>query len=64
MEDVPVPTHPLFYSFIAKVKDEPVGYAIVFYSYSWEGKPLLLEDLFVRPKYRKHGVGKHLMRHI
>lgn len=57
-------THPLFYTFIAKVNNEPVGYTIVFYSYSWEGKALLIEDLFVRPQYRKHGVGKRLMREI
>lgn len=38
-----------------------IGYAICFYTYStWQGKAFFLEDIYVRPDYRKHGYGKLL----
>ncbi|KAF2744382.1 GCN5-related N-acetyltransferas-like protein [Sporormia fimetaria CBS 119925] len=40
------------------------GMALYFYNYStWTGRPgIYLEDLFVKPKYRKRGYGKALIR--
>lgn len=40
------------------------GMALYFYNYStWTGKPgIYLEDLYVRPKYRKRGYGKALIK--
>jgi GNAT superfamily N-acetyltransferase len=40
----------------------PVGYALFFHNFStFRGKPgLYVEDLFVRPAARRHGVGKRL----
>lgn len=37
-----------------------------FYNYStWEGAPgIYLEDLFVKPEYRKRGYGKALIREL
>jgi GNAT superfamily N-acetyltransferase len=51
---------------IAYVGDEPVGFALFFHNYStWLGKRgIYLEDLFVRPPARKHGVGFALLREI
>ena len=51
---------------IARVGGEPVGFALWFHNYStFEGRPgLYLEDLFVRPAYRGHGVGQALMAHL
>ena len=51
---------------IARVGDEPVGFALWFYNYStFEGRPgLYLEDLFVRPAFRGHGYGEALLRHL
>ena len=48
---------------IAELAGEPVGFALFFQSYStFLAKPgLYLEDLFVRPAARKHGVGRALM---
>ena len=48
---------------IAEVAAAPVGFALFFQSYStFLGKPgLYLEDLFVRPAARGHGVGRALM---
>lgn len=44
---------------IAYLGPEPAGFALFFHNYStWLGKRgLFLEDLFVRPAARKHGVG-------
>ncbi len=49
---------------IAYVADKPVGFALFFHNYStWLGKRgIYLEDLFVRPVARKHGVGFALLR--
>lgn len=44
-------------------KSHLIGYAICFYSYStWQGKSFFLEDLYVKPAYRKGGYGKLLFR--
>jgi GNAT superfamily N-acetyltransferase len=51
---------------IARVGDEPVGFALWFHNYStFEGRAgLYLEDLFVRPAWRGHGHGEALLRHL
>jgi GNAT superfamily N-acetyltransferase len=43
--------------------DTVAGMALYFYNYStWTGVPgIYLEDLFVRPAYRKRGYGKQLL---
>jgi GNAT superfamily N-acetyltransferase len=41
----------------------PVGFAFVYHSYStWEGRALYLEDLYVTPAYRRHGIGSLMTR--
>jgi len=49
---------------IAYLGDTPAGFALFFHNYStWLGKRgIYLEDLFVRPIARKHGVGFALFR--
>jgi GNAT superfamily N-acetyltransferase len=49
---------------IAYLGDTPVGFTLFFHNYStWLGKRgIYLEDLFVRPTARKHGVGFALLR--
>jgi len=49
---------------IAYLGDEAAGFALFFHNYStWLGKRgIYLEDLFVRPAFRKHGVGFALLR--
>jgi len=51
---------------IAYLGDEPAGFALFFHNYStWLGKRgIYLEDLFVRPPARSHGVGFALLRHL
>jgi GNAT superfamily N-acetyltransferase len=51
---------------IAYMDSQPVGFALFFHNYStWLGKRgIYLEDLFVRPPARKHGVGFALLREL
>ena len=51
---------------IAWLGDAPAGFALFFHNYStWLGKRgIYLEDLFVRPAARKHGVGFALIRAV
>ncbi|XP_013195778.1 thialysine N-epsilon-acetyltransferase [Amyelois transitella] len=42
-----------------------IGYALYFPTYStWEGRSMMLEDLYVRPTARKKGVGKKLFNSV
>lgn len=51
---------------IACVGDEPAGFALFFPTYStFVGKPgLWMEDLYVRPAFRGHGLGTALLHHV
>jgi GNAT superfamily N-acetyltransferase len=51
---------------IAEVDGAPTGFALFFHNFStFLGKPgLYLEDLFVRPAFRGHGIGKRMMARL
>ena len=51
---------------LAENDGKAVGYAFYFFTYStFLAKPTLyLEDLFVLPEYRKHGIGYRLMKEL
>ena len=51
---------------LACMSAEVAGYAIFFHNFSsWRGRRgLYLEDLFVRPEWRRHGIGKAIMREL
>ena len=51
---------------LVKVDGETVGFAIWFLNYStWQGlHGIYLEDLFIRPQFRKLGYGKDLLKHL
>jgi GNAT superfamily N-acetyltransferase len=57
---------PFFHVLMAEWGGEPAGYALYFFNYStFRGRPgLFLEDLFVRPQFRKKGIGKALLIHL
>ncbi len=50
----------------AEVEGKPAGYAIFFHNFStWEAAPgLYLEDVYVRPAYRKLGIGSRLLQSL
>jgi GNAT superfamily N-acetyltransferase len=58
--------HPLVKVTMAEWDGEPAGFALWFLNFStWQGKPgLYLEDLFVRPAFRRNGIGKALLKHL
>ncbi|PSB46155.1 GNAT family N-acetyltransferase [Chamaesiphon polymorphus] len=51
---------------IAELEERTIGFALFFHSYStFLTQPgLYLEDVFVRPEYRRQGVGKALMTSV
>lgn len=51
---------------IGEIDGAPQGFALFFHNFStFEGRPgLYLEDLFVRPEARGHGLGKALLVHL
>ena len=58
--------HPKFRAVIAEWNNEPAGYALFFEFYStFQGRAgLFLDDIFVRPKFRKKGIGRALLDHV
>jgi GNAT superfamily N-acetyltransferase len=56
---------PSYECLIAEVDGQPAGFALFFPFYStWHGRSLHLEDLFVRPNFRKLGIGKALLTKV
>lgn len=55
---------PFAEAIIARWQGEPVGFAVFFHNVStFTGKPgLFLEDLFVKPEFRRRGVGHALLK--
>ncbi len=55
---------PALFGHVGEVDGEVVGFALWFLNFStWRGTHgIYLEDLFVRPEHRGHGLGKALLR--
>ncbi len=50
---------------VAEADDKVVGFALFYMNYStWKGKCLYLEDLFILPEYRQHGIGSQLFDEV
>jgi GNAT superfamily N-acetyltransferase len=58
--------NPRYRVLLACDREEVAGFAFYFFSYStWRARPTLyLEDLFVRPPFRRRGLGLLLMRRL
>src|SRR5690348_6861343 len=55
----------LFTTFVAEMMDsrQLVGYALFFNKYStWNGKCLFMEDIYVKPEFRRLGIGDSLFK--
>ena len=57
---------PVVHCVIGELDGEPAGFALYFYNFStFVGRPgLYLEDLYVTPASRGHGLGKALLLHL
>jgi GNAT superfamily N-acetyltransferase len=57
---------PKFRAVIAEWNGQTAGYAVFFEFYStFQGRAgLYLDDIFIRPDFRKHGIGKALLAHV
>ncbi|XP_017785872.1 PREDICTED: diamine acetyltransferase 2 [Nicrophorus vespilloides] len=54
--------NPVFTCYVAEVNNKIIGYTLYYICYStWIGKSIFLEDLYVKDKYRKQGIGKKLI---
>jgi GNAT superfamily N-acetyltransferase len=59
-------SHPFAEALIGEWEGIPVSFALFFYNYStFIGKPgIYLEDLYVKPEYRRLGFGRRMLVHI
>jgi len=66
LRDVLFGSTPLAYAVVARAGDIPAGFALYFFNFStFLTQPgLYLEDLFVRPAFRKRGLGRRLLSHL
>ncbi|HEX8926204.1 MAG TPA: GNAT family N-acetyltransferase, partial [Terriglobales bacterium] len=57
---------PRYRCLIAEQDGNPAAFALYFYNYStWRGRAgIYLEDIFVKPEFRKRGIGKALLLHL
>lgn len=54
-----------FRCFVAETEGKIIGFASFFFAYySWSGKALHLDDLYVTEPYRKQGIGKKLLHAV
>jgi GNAT superfamily N-acetyltransferase len=51
---------------LARREGEAVGYAVYYQTFStFVGRPgIFLDDLYVRPPFRKHGIGRALLHQV
>jgi len=58
--------HPKAYALIVEHEGQPAGFAIYFYNYStFLGRPgIYVEDVFVRPEFRRNGFGRALFKYL
>ena len=57
---------PKAYALIVEHEGQPAGFAIYFYNYStFLGRPgIYVEDVFVRPEFRRNGFGRALFKYL
>jgi diamine N-acetyltransferase len=56
-----------FYTFVAQLNTtkQLIGYVLYFYKYStWSGRCVWMEDIYVKPQYRRIGVGFKLWQSV
>ncbi len=54
-----------FKFFVAEINNEIVGFALYFFAYyTWVGKSLYLDDIYIKPEHRGKGIGKSLLEKV
>ena len=58
--------HPAAIAIVASAGGEPAGYAIYYHTFSsFVGRPgIFLDDLYVRPAFRRNGLGRALLERV
>jgi GNAT superfamily N-acetyltransferase len=58
--------NPVAHALVARMNDRPAGYAVFYRTFStFVGRPgIFLDDLFVRPEFRKLGIGRALLTRV
>lgn len=58
--------NPFYYCLIAEQDGVPAGFVLFFFNYStWKGRPgVYVEDIYVEPEFRRHGIGKALLKRV
>ncbi len=55
----------IFHSFVAEIDNKIIGIAIYFFAYfTWVGKSLYLDDIYVKEDYRGQKIGIKLLKKI
>jgi GNAT superfamily N-acetyltransferase len=55
----------LFQAFVALENKNIIGFCTFFYAYySWSGKAIYLDDLYITDSFRKNGIGKQLLNTV
>jgi ribosomal protein S18 acetylase RimI-like enzyme len=55
----------LFQAFVALENKNIIGFCTFFYAYySWSGKAIYLDDLYIKDSFRKNGIGKQLLNTV
>lgn len=56
---------PVWWAFVAEAEGKTVGFALWYIRYStWKGQRMYLEDLYVEPEMRGHGIGAMLFERL
>lgn len=54
--------NPIWWGYVAEIDDQIVGFALYYIRYStWKGPRMYLEDLYIKPEFRRFGIGKAFM---
>lgn len=58
--------YPKVFCYLAEMDEKPAGFILCYYKFStFQGKMgIYIEDLFVKPQYRRHGIGSTLLKKI